>query len=619
MKRFFAFWVIFVLTFFYVNGQPSLNEKPVSFSEHLVPINMVELYLADSMEIDVERTALPMRAGQTIKLNDEIVSLGVWSQVNDRTAVWRIAFHVKKARKLNVYFKNFELDKNDRLFLYAQDEERYLGAFSVLNNGEVFASGMVDGPYLTIELVSDHIKKLPFKIEELGVVTHVYDTGKDFGGAGECEVPVNCPEGDRWQKQKTGVARILVKEGSGLYWCTGSLINNVKKDGKPYFLTANHCGRNATASNYLQWVFDFNYESENCERPVYEPVPFTLTGAYLKAHGNTPDKNNASDFKLLLLKDTVPSEVSLYFNGWDRTEEVPTHGVVIHHPQGDIKFISTYDHASSSYYYGDDDPEAPFWKVTWMPTESGHGVTEGGSSGSPLFNEKGLVVGTLTGGDASCSQQEAPDYFGKFGFHWDQNGESSDSQLAPWLDPDHTGQMQLKGFFKNQENLEAAFYSDAQKISVGSSIRFYDDSEGDILSYEWFFDGGVPEMFEGKDPPPILYGQTGKFSVKLIVRSRHDSDSLIQENYVEVTGNLFPNPFVKGRDEKVTLLVGDTPQENIEVKIYDLMGKNLTVLPAVRVGDAVLFDPRKLSDGVYLVRISINQIETPFKLMITGY
>jgi hypothetical protein len=25
------------------------------------------------------------------------------------------------------------------------------------------------------------------------------------------------------------------------YYCTGSLVNNVREDGTPYFLTANHC------------------------------------------------------------------------------------------------------------------------------------------------------------------------------------------------------------------------------------------------------------------------------------------------------------------------------------------------------------------------------------------
>ena len=36
--------------------------------------------------------------------------------------------------------------------------------------------------------------------------------------------------------------------------------------------------------------------------------------------------------------------------------------------------------------------------VGWVSNANGWGVTEGGSSGSPLFNSNGLQIGTLTGG-----------------------------------------------------------------------------------------------------------------------------------------------------------------------------------------------------------------------------
>ena len=56
-----------------------------------------------------------------------------------------------------------------------------------------------------------------------------------FGDALSCNVNVNCPEGDGWQKEKRAVACIYY-DG---YLCTGALINNTS--GEDYFLTANHC------------------------------------------------------------------------------------------------------------------------------------------------------------------------------------------------------------------------------------------------------------------------------------------------------------------------------------------------------------------------------------------
>jgi hypothetical protein len=81
----------------------------------------------------------------------------------------------------------------------------------------------------------------------------------------------------------------------------------------------------------------------------------------------------------------------------------------------------------------------------WAETENGWGVTEGGSSGSPIFDVYGRIIGTLTGGQASCTSTQAPDYYGKFSYHWDSNGIQDTQQLKPWLDPDNTGLTSMSG------------------------------------------------------------------------------------------------------------------------------------------------------------------------------
>jgi lysyl endopeptidase len=74
-------------------------------------------------------------------------------------------------------------------------------------------------------------------------------------------------------------------------------------------------------------------------------------------------------------------------------------------------------------------------------------VTEGGSSGSPLFDNQGRAVGTLTGGESRCDSAHlnAPDWYGMFSYSWDMNGTDSTQVLKYWLDPDSTNVMTLNG------------------------------------------------------------------------------------------------------------------------------------------------------------------------------
>ncbi|MCX8486452.1 MAG: hypothetical protein ORN53_04615, partial [Crocinitomicaceae bacterium] len=101
-----------------------------------------------------------------------------------------------------------------------------------------------------------------------------------------------------------------------------------------------------------------------------------------------------------------------YWNGWNANTAATTGGAGIHHPAGDIKKISTFTGNTVSTQWGT--ATGSHWRVTWTSNTNGYGVTEGGSSGSPLFNSsQGYVIGTLTGGGSFCTAQTAPDQYGK--------------------------------------------------------------------------------------------------------------------------------------------------------------------------------------------------------------
>jgi len=404
-----------------------------------------------------------------------------------------------------------------------------------------------------------------------------------------------------------------VKEGSLTFWCTGSLINNTNNDGAPLFLTANHCGEGADSTDYSEWLFYFDFESESCGQPVYEPEDKTISGSRLLAKSMSTTFNS-SDFKLLRLAQDVPDEFKPYYNGWDRSNQSSSNGVTIHHPQGDVKMISTYTEPLTSTKYDNitPNPDGEYWMVRWSETENGHGVTEGGSSGSPIFSSEGNIIGALTGGRASCTYQTEPDYYGKLSYSWDSDITDSTTNLMYWLDPMATGIEKLKGTNLDSTNIYAGFIADHRSIIVGESVEFTNSSYGNISNYNWYFEGGNPESSELEQPGYIKYNQAGEFNVRLVVSSADGSDSLTAENYIKVLPNLSPNPSTG----KVRISFGGSVPAEYSIRVFNVYGQETAFKIDEVGGNYLLINLLPVSNGNHLIRFSSSQINTTYKVVV---
>lgn len=86
-----------------------------------------------------------------------------------------------------------------------------------------------------------------------------------------------------------------------------------------------------------------------------------------------------------------------------------------------------------------------YWRLNWKRTKNGFSVTEGGSSGSPLFNNNSRIIGQLYGGsDINCKDPaNDPAIYGKISVSW--NGSTPQKRLKDWLDPLNTGAISLDG------------------------------------------------------------------------------------------------------------------------------------------------------------------------------
>ncbi|MEN8132721.1 MAG: hypothetical protein ABFS45_21570, partial [Pseudomonadota bacterium] len=200
---------------------------------------------------------------------------------------------------------------------------------------------------------------------------------------------------------------------------------------KPYFISGHHCFDNqSTVSTLETWWF---YQSETCDGSGTD-VRFE------KRHGGAQllYKAEVTDTAFLLLNSSPPSGV--WFLGWwavlpDIGE--PVSG--IHHPQADkkkISFGSNLDYAVCS----DGETDGTFrcvpsnaGQATYLVVNWDSGITESGSSGSGLFahheaNDDWPIVGTLRGGNDSCSDPSGVSFYGRFDIPY------SDA-LHEWLNP----------------------------------------------------------------------------------------------------------------------------------------------------------------------------------------
>ncbi len=455
-------FICFLLLSDLASAQLSTHERPFSFeNEAMVSANRkrkikkitlpsLDLSRLEKEDKEDEEMDIPPRFGYPHKVNINSRSTGTWTELPNGDRLWQLNIVCPGALSINLLYSKFWLPDGGKLFIYTKDKSHYIGAFTSKNNKgdrnkiRGFATGLVYGDDIVLEYY------VPKEVTEEAIiaidyVVHGYKyitvNEKSLGGSGTCQININCPEGQDWQKEKKAVALILVH---GFRLCTGALLNTTDFGQEPYLLTANHCIHNygdaVSSPNLDSFSFMWNYESPGCSNASNEPVFYSTSGASVVANNTTSDE--CSDFALLSLAEDPQnlSNYTPYYLGWDCTGVSGNPGVCIHHPSGDVKKISTVLASPvSSNMSGEQDDDGNYWRVNWAATQNGHGTTEGGSSGSPLLNSNHKVIGQLFGGKSNCGAKNSPDWYGKFSFSWTGNNGSMYRRLDKWLDSGESG------------------------------------------------------------------------------------------------------------------------------------------------------------------------------------
>jgi Trypsin-like peptidase domain len=453
-----------------------------------------------SEDLATQKSGRPLRVGVQQTTDVNVLTAGTVIE-RDGYRIYQYEVTVAGAIALSAVFDRLYLPDGARLFVYNAEQTTLVGPITSQQNitDNTFTTGHVTGERLIIELQEPLAVAGQSQVHLSGVVNYYLPRGP-FGGlqsAQSCENNMACYPA--YQTEGEGVAAILLTDGTNYYLCTGATVNDARQSFRSFFLTAFHCidfdgsrtinaaEQNSTAN----WVFYFKYQSATCTPTVDDNVYVTINGATYRAG------SGASDFTLLELNAQAPQAENLSFVGWDRSSTLPTSTFGIHHPNGSLKKISFGGATTTVGVNLNNGAYGVGAGTSYLQLVWNSGVTEGGSSGSPLFDGTGRrVVGQLLGGGSFCTSQSSPDQYGRLFTSWTGGGTSS-TRLSDWLDP--------TGISGNTTNLAVPTVSGPAAV-VGSGTFGLNTGVSPIVS--WSVTNGA-----GKVSPTSGTGNSATLSV----------------------------------------------------------------------------------------------------------
>jgi lysyl endopeptidase len=559
------------------------------------------------------------------------------------------------------------LPKGAELYLSDPDRRLVRGPYTDadVTNGELWTP-LVKGDELILELeVPQEQRSATDLVVES--VTHGYRSldSSPISKSGACNLDVACDEADPWRNQVRSVGGYTLQRDRDALFCSGTLINNTARDGRPLFLTAEHCV--SEPSDATSMVFYWNFETNSCRDPgTTENGTFpsdsltvgdwdqTSTGAVLRArYGNvhsTEEIAGKSDLTLVEIEDSIPEEYDLYLSGWSRTGNTTQESVAIHHPSGHGKRI-TFDRDPSSLidYPSSLTCNAPQGDTHLLVENWEVGTTEPGSSGSPLFDNDQHVVGVLSGGCAGCGGNDGtednnrPDWYGRIapGF---ENGDYTppDAQepttLADVLDPIDSGSQELKGRFLKLDSIPPAPISNFEASEVSpDTVTLQWEAPGDdelengpaerydlryqtstpIQSWSDFQSARSVSNTPRPQSPGALQSvsipvnpDTSYYFALVAYDEQSNASSLVATDRditpvsaLRVTTPPSPNP----ARERVTIRFVVEEKQTVEASLYDALGRRVQILHRGEVRpfrqQTLQTSVSSLSSGIFFLRL----------------
>ena len=417
----------------------------------------------------------------------------VWLPASDGGQVATVALDSPGAEGVRIAIDGAQIPADAQFMVYATDnpaERRgpYTRADLARSSSPRFWTESVWDHRVTLELSLPPGRSaggVSFRVQRI-VHTYAKLSSLPKSAAGACENDVTCQPD--WANEAAAVAGLGNVGQDGFLFCTGCLLaDGDPTDAQTFFMTANHCVGNQSQADTLEFYWFYQTATCNGTPPNVLTVPRSGGGADYLA-GVTRFRGN--DFTFLRLHQ--PPATGTFLAAW--SSATPATGDTltgIHHPNGDYKRIS-FSHLANP----GTDPN--FWNVTWFS-----GVTEPGSSGSPLFNPSHEFIGQLYGGNSQCSVPNGVDDYGRF--------DKSFPIIQQWLQPSASPVTML--FYPTKRDYDGDGKADLNVYHAPDATWYLYRSTQGFTSFQFGYPGTIQVVGDfdgdGKADPCVYDPATG--------------------------------------------------------------------------------------------------------------
>ena len=415
----------------------------------LTPVR-VEITQADREDLAVAPTPgyAPLRIGVVKSVPNSVgkpfgkaFNRGVVENDPEGRFVWAMTVTSPGAQAMRVHFTGFSLPDNTEMFLLGANGQAHGPYTGEGRNG--------NGDFWTRSIIGDSGQivlrydgntpdidqpKMSFVIQDVGHIrgrrpprsqTQTHDNWPCADNA-PCVVDVNCVNTGPAAPAEDAVAKLEWIQGPFINTCSGGLLADTDGSSQiPYFLTANHC---FTSSNSSMETF-FDYTTTSCNGGCPDSLVTGGSPPSASTIGITVVVNgSAGDFNLTTLDQAPPS--GAVFLGWNNSPVAFTNNASLYR-------ISNANFGPQVYSQHDVDtssPECSGWpRGQRIYSLDQTGATMGGSSGAPVVNSSGEVVGQLSGCCGfncadECDSGSNWTVDGALAFYWDSVSEFLDPQ-----------------------------------------------------------------------------------------------------------------------------------------------------------------------------------------------